>query len=107
MLLIGGKCRINCIYVAGKCFCLYPEDGQLPSENLPQILEANITPTVLFLKRMEIAGIRQCDFMDRPGLRVEISLFTVPTKEGGWLGGGGGKGGGLRGEGARMNFSPV
>lgn len=56
------------MYVAGKCFCLYPEDGQLPSENCPQILEANITPTVLFLKRMEIAGIRQCDFMDRPGL---------------------------------------
>ncbi|XP_029695554.1 DEAD/H (Asp-Glu-Ala-Asp/His) box polypeptide 32a [Takifugu rubripes] len=52
---------------AGKCFCLYPEDGQLPSENCPQILEANITPTVLFLKRMEIAGLRQCDFMDRPG----------------------------------------
>lgn len=90
MLPIGEKCWINWIYVAGKCFCLYPEDGQLPSENLPQILEANITPTVLFLKRMEIAGIRQCDFMDRPGLRVEISLFTVPTKEGGWWGQGGG-----------------
>ncbi|XP_034716541.1 putative pre-mRNA-splicing factor ATP-dependent RNA helicase DHX32 [Etheostoma cragini] len=50
----------------GKCFCLYPKDSQLPSENSPQILESNITPTVLFLKRMEIAGLGQCDFMDRP-----------------------------------------
>ncbi|XP_038592193.1 DEAD/H (Asp-Glu-Ala-Asp/His) box polypeptide 32a isoform X1 [Micropterus salmoides] len=50
----------------GKCFCLYPEDTQLPVEKSPQILESNITPTVLFLKRMEIAGLAQCDFIDRP-----------------------------------------
>uniref|UniRef100_A0A8C4E3R9 Putative pre-mRNA-splicing factor ATP-dependent RNA helicase DHX32 n=1 Tax=Dicentrarchus labrax TaxID=13489 RepID=A0A8C4E3R9_DICLA len=50
----------------GKCFCLYPEDGQLSPENSPQILESNITPTVLFLKRIEIAGLGQCDFIDRP-----------------------------------------
>lgn len=51
----------------GKCFHLYPEDEQLPAENSPQILESNITPTVLFLKRIEIAGLAQCDFIDRPG----------------------------------------
>uniref|UniRef100_A0A3Q1HAK0 Putative pre-mRNA-splicing factor ATP-dependent RNA helicase DHX32 n=1 Tax=Anabas testudineus TaxID=64144 RepID=A0A3Q1HAK0_ANATE len=51
---------------ARKCFCLYPEERQLPAENSPQILESNITPTVLFLKRMEIAGLRHCDFIDRP-----------------------------------------
>uniref|UniRef100_H3CYD9 DEAH (Asp-Glu-Ala-His) box polypeptide 32a n=1 Tax=Tetraodon nigroviridis TaxID=99883 RepID=H3CYD9_TETNG len=51
---------------AGKCFCLYPEDSQLPSEYCPQILEVNLAPTVLFLKRMEIAGLGQCDFMNRP-----------------------------------------
>ncbi|XP_020500393.3 DEAD/H (Asp-Glu-Ala-Asp/His) box polypeptide 32a [Labrus bergylta] len=50
----------------GKCFCLYPEDSKLSAENSPQILESNITPTVLFLKRMEIAGLGQCDFIDRP-----------------------------------------
>ncbi|XP_029313079.1 DEAD/H (Asp-Glu-Ala-Asp/His) box polypeptide 32a [Cottoperca gobio] len=50
----------------GKCFCLYQEDSQLPAENSPHILESNITPTVLFLKRMEIAGLGQCDFIDRP-----------------------------------------
>ncbi|XP_040924469.1 DEAD/H (Asp-Glu-Ala-Asp/His) box polypeptide 32a isoform X2 [Betta splendens] len=50
----------------GKFFCLYSEEKQLPAENSPQILESNITATVLFLKRMEIAGLRQCDFIDRP-----------------------------------------
>ncbi|XP_041671468.1 DEAD/H (Asp-Glu-Ala-Asp/His) box polypeptide 32a [Cheilinus undulatus] len=50
----------------GKCFCLYPEDSKLSAESSPQLLEANITPTVLFLKRMEIAGLGQCDFIDRP-----------------------------------------
>lgn len=52
---------------AGKCFRLYPEDEQLPAENSPHILESNITPTALFLKRIEIAGLAQCDFIDRPG----------------------------------------
>ncbi|KAG9346085.1 hypothetical protein JZ751_007903 [Albula glossodonta] len=50
----------------GKCFCLYPEETQLPSNTPPQILESNITSTVLFLKRMEIAGLGHCDFIDRP-----------------------------------------
>ncbi|XP_022049879.1 DEAD/H (Asp-Glu-Ala-Asp/His) box polypeptide 32a [Acanthochromis polyacanthus] len=48
----------------GKCFCLYP--AATPAESSPQILESNITPTVLFLKRMEIAGLGQCNFIDRP-----------------------------------------
>ncbi|KAL0964779.1 hypothetical protein UPYG_G00328820 [Umbra pygmaea] len=50
----------------GKCFCLYPEETQLPVETCPQILESNLTCTVLFLKRMEIAGLRHCDFITRP-----------------------------------------
>ncbi|XP_037134647.1 putative pre-mRNA-splicing factor ATP-dependent RNA helicase DHX32 isoform X3 [Syngnathus acus] len=51
---------------AGKCFCLYAEDNQLPTQRSPQILESNITATVLFLKRMEIGGLAQCEFIDRP-----------------------------------------
>ncbi|CAG05063.1 unnamed protein product, partial [Tetraodon nigroviridis] len=51
----------------GKCFRLYPEDRQLPAEAQPHILESAITPTVLFLKRMELAGLHHCDFIDRPG----------------------------------------
>ncbi|XP_061665619.1 DEAD/H (Asp-Glu-Ala-Asp/His) box polypeptide 32a [Syngnathoides biaculeatus] len=51
---------------AGKCFCLYADDGQLPARRSPRILESNITATVLFLKRMEIGGLGQCEFIDRP-----------------------------------------
>ncbi|AWP13850.1 putative pre-mRNA-splicing factor ATP-dependent RNA helicase DHX32 [Scophthalmus maximus] len=50
----------------GKCFCLYPEERQLPAETRPHIVESDITSTVLFLKRMEIAGRGHCDFLDRP-----------------------------------------
>uniref|UniRef100_A0A8C1P367 RNA helicase n=1 Tax=Cyprinus carpio TaxID=7962 RepID=A0A8C1P367_CYPCA len=50
----------------GKCFCLYQEDTSLPAESVPHILESDITSTVLFLKRMEIAGLSHCDFIDRP-----------------------------------------
>lgn len=50
----------------GKIFCLYPEESLLPSETPPQILESNISSTVLFLKRMEIAGLARCHFISRP-----------------------------------------
>ncbi|KAK6328078.1 hypothetical protein J4Q44_G00000560 [Coregonus suidteri] len=50
----------------GKCFCLYPEDRVLPVETSPQILETNLTSTILFLKRMKIAGLGHCDFITRP-----------------------------------------
>uniref|UniRef100_A0A8D0AMD6 DEAH-box helicase 32 (putative) n=1 Tax=Sander lucioperca TaxID=283035 RepID=A0A8D0AMD6_SANLU len=52
--------------LAGKCFCLYPEDRQLPIEIRPHVVESDISSTVLFLKRMEIAGLGHCDFIDRP-----------------------------------------
>ncbi|RXN20682.1 pre-mRNA-splicing factor ATP-dependent RNA helicase DHX32 [Labeo rohita] len=55
-----------CEVVYGKCFCLYQEDTSLPAESIPHILESDITSTVLFLKRMEIAGLSHCDFIDRP-----------------------------------------
>uniref|UniRef100_A0A4W4HAK1 Putative pre-mRNA-splicing factor ATP-dependent RNA helicase DHX32 n=2 Tax=Electrophorus electricus TaxID=8005 RepID=A0A4W4HAK1_ELEEL len=51
---------------AGKCFCLYPEEMELSPEIPAGILEANITSAVLFLKRMEVAGLRHCDFISRP-----------------------------------------
>ncbi|XP_028826037.1 DEAD/H (Asp-Glu-Ala-Asp/His) box polypeptide 32a isoform X1 [Denticeps clupeoides] len=50
----------------GKCFCLYPEETPLPAESTPLLLESNITSTILFLKRMEIAGLTHCDFINRP-----------------------------------------
>ncbi|XP_056147915.1 putative pre-mRNA-splicing factor ATP-dependent RNA helicase DHX32 isoform X2 [Lampris incognitus] len=51
---------------SGKCFCLYPEDRQLPLESRPYILESDIISTALFLKRMETAGLGNCDFINKP-----------------------------------------
>ncbi|XP_028651114.2 DEAD/H (Asp-Glu-Ala-Asp/His) box polypeptide 32a [Erpetoichthys calabaricus] len=50
----------------GKCFCLYPEDAKLSEQTPPEILETKFTSTVLLLKRMNIAGLGHCDFLDRP-----------------------------------------
>ncbi|KAB5562442.1 hypothetical protein PHYPO_G00017810 [Pangasianodon hypophthalmus] len=60
------ECRKQLIGPTGKCFCLYLENTSLPVENVPHIMESDITSTVLFLKRMEIAGLGHCDFIDRP-----------------------------------------
>ncbi|KAF7704144.1 putative pre-mRNA-splicing factor ATP-dependent RNA helicase DHX32 isoform X2 [Silurus meridionalis] len=60
------ECRKQLTGPTGKCFCLYSEKTPFPVENVPHIQESDITSTVLFLKRMEIAGLGQCDFIDRP-----------------------------------------
>ncbi|KAK3537941.1 hypothetical protein QTP70_024543 [Hemibagrus guttatus] len=60
------ECRRQLIGPTGKCFRLYMENMPLPADNTPHILESDITSTVLFLKRMEIAGLGHCDFIDRP-----------------------------------------
>uniref|UniRef100_A0A4W6DKX6 DEAH-box helicase 32 (putative) n=1 Tax=Lates calcarifer TaxID=8187 RepID=A0A4W6DKX6_LATCA len=65
------------LYPAGRCFCLYPEDRQLPAETRPHIVESDITSTVLFLKRMEIAGLGHCDFIDRPALDNDGNLSEM------------------------------
>uniref|UniRef100_A0A670IAF3 DEAH-box helicase 32 (putative) n=1 Tax=Podarcis muralis TaxID=64176 RepID=A0A670IAF3_PODMU len=54
---------------SGKCFCLYPEeftDNEVKLLPPAKIQESNLTSMVLFLKRMDIAGLGHCDFMDRP-----------------------------------------
>ncbi|MGH0123908.1 UNVERIFIED_CONTAM: hypothetical protein FKN15_046761 [Acipenser sinensis] len=58
--------RRQLVGTTGKCFCLYPEEMQLPDQTPPQILESNFTTMVLFLKRMDIAGLGHCEFLDRP-----------------------------------------
>lgn len=54
----------------GKLFCLYSED--FASKDMrplkpAEMQEANLTSMVLFLKRVDIAGLGHCDFMNRPG----------------------------------------
>lgn len=54
----------------GKLFCLYPEEFTYKEmkPHLPaKIQESNLTSMVLFLKRMDIAGLGHCDFISRPG----------------------------------------
>ncbi|XP_062989336.1 putative pre-mRNA-splicing factor ATP-dependent RNA helicase DHX32 [Elgaria multicarinata webbii] len=54
---------------SGKYFCLYPEEfTEKEMKLLPsaRIQESNLTNMVLFLKRMDIAGLGHCDFIDRP-----------------------------------------
>ncbi|KAK5609147.1 hypothetical protein CRENBAI_015499 [Crenichthys baileyi] len=60
------ECRKQLAGPKGKCFRLYPKERQLPAEIPPRMVESDITSTVLFLKRMEIAGLDHCDFIDRP-----------------------------------------
>ncbi|KAM4730429.1 putative pre-mRNA-splicing factor ATP-dependent RNA helicase DHX32 isoform 2-T2 [Anableps anableps] len=60
------ECRKHLAGPTGKCFRLYPRERQLPAKLCPRIVESDITSTVLFLKRMEIAGLGHCDFIDRP-----------------------------------------
>lgn len=35
-----------------------------------EMQHANLTSMVLFMKRVDIAGLGHCDFMNRPGSRV-------------------------------------
>uniref|UniRef100_A0A8B9TTP2 DEAH-box helicase 32 (putative) n=1 Tax=Anas platyrhynchos TaxID=8839 RepID=A0A8B9TTP2_ANAPL len=53
----------------GKLFCLYPEEfthKEMKPDLPAKIQESNLTSMVLFLKRMDIAGLGHCDFLSRP-----------------------------------------
>ncbi|XP_026888353.2 ATP-dependent RNA helicase DQX1 isoform X1 [Electrophorus electricus] len=53
----------------GVCFRLYPqslyEEG-MPEARCPGVAEANLSHLVLLLKRLDIADMGQCKFLDRP-----------------------------------------
>lgn len=54
----------------GKLFCLYSEEyasKDMRPLKPAEMQEANLTSTVLFIKRVDIAGLGHCDFMNRPG----------------------------------------
>ncbi|XP_018589909.1 ATP-dependent RNA helicase DQX1 [Scleropages formosus] len=60
--------RINS-NLAGTCFRLYPqslyEEG-MPETRMPGVAEENLSHLVLLLKRLDIADMGQCKFLDRP-----------------------------------------
>uniref|UniRef100_A0A669PSH7 Helicase-associated domain-containing protein n=1 Tax=Phasianus colchicus TaxID=9054 RepID=A0A669PSH7_PHACC len=54
---------------SGKLFCLYPEEftyKEMKPDFPAKMQESNLTSMVLFLKRMDIAGFRHCEFLSRP-----------------------------------------
>ncbi|XP_056407473.1 ATP-dependent RNA helicase DQX1 [Hyla sarda] len=53
----------------GVCYRLYSEnifESQMPEFSPPRILQENLSRMVLLLKRLDIADLGQCDFLDRP-----------------------------------------
>lgn len=52
----------------GKCFRLYSEafHNKMASVPPPRVSETNLSHLVLLLKRLDIADMGQCDFLDRP-----------------------------------------
>ncbi|XP_066428892.1 ATP-dependent RNA helicase DQX1 isoform X2 [Eleutherodactylus coqui] len=53
----------------GICYRLYSEDifeSEMSEFFPPRILQENLSRTVLLLKRLDIADLGQCDFLDRP-----------------------------------------
>uniref|UniRef100_A0A4W4GCN2 Helicase-associated domain-containing protein n=1 Tax=Electrophorus electricus TaxID=8005 RepID=A0A4W4GCN2_ELEEL len=63
------KHQCRSLSVAGVCFRLYPqslyEEG-MPEARCPGVAEANLSHLVLLLKRLDIADMGQCKFLDRP-----------------------------------------
>ncbi|GCC34308.1 hypothetical protein chiPu_0012781 [Chiloscyllium punctatum] len=59
--------RIGCT-CPGKCFRLYSEafHNEMPEVSPPRVSETNLSHLVLLLKRLDIADMGQCDFLDRP-----------------------------------------
>ncbi|XP_045709707.1 putative pre-mRNA-splicing factor ATP-dependent RNA helicase DHX32 [Phyllostomus hastatus] len=54
---------------SGKLFCLYSEEfasKDMQPLKPAEMQEANLTSMVLFMKRIDIAGLGHCDLMDRP-----------------------------------------
>ncbi|CAN2388283.1 ATP-dependent RNA helicase [Pristimantis euphronides] len=53
----------------GICFRLYTEnifESQMPEFSPPRIIQENLSRIVLLLKRLDIADLGQCNFLDRP-----------------------------------------
>ncbi|XP_075705200.1 ATP-dependent RNA helicase homolog DQX1 isoform X1 [Rhinoderma darwinii] len=57
----------------GVCYRLYSEkifETQMPEYSPPRILQENLSRMVLLLKRLDIADLGQCDFLDRPAPEI-------------------------------------
>nr|XP_057912592.1 ATP-dependent RNA helicase DQX1 [Doryrhamphus excisus]XP_057912600.1 ATP-dependent RNA helicase DQX1 [Doryrhamphus excisus] len=60
--------RVNS-HLPGLCVYLYPQslyDDGLGAAHCPRVMEENLSHLVLLLKRLDIADMGQCKFLDRP-----------------------------------------
>ena len=58
--------------MAGLCIRMYPQslyEEDMPASRCPSVVEDNLSHLVLLLKRLDIADMGQCKFLDRPGER--------------------------------------
>uniref|UniRef100_A0A8C1KVW0 DEAQ box RNA-dependent ATPase 1 n=1 Tax=Cyprinus carpio TaxID=7962 RepID=A0A8C1KVW0_CYPCA len=63
----GSVCFL--LSAAGVCFRLYSQlmyEDEMPAARCPAVTEANLSHLVLLLKRLDIADMGQCKFLDRP-----------------------------------------
>ncbi|MEE6486370.1 hypothetical protein FKM82_014587 [Ascaphus truei] len=76
---------------SGKMFCLYTEEftqNEMKTFLPAKIKESNLTSMVLFLKRMDIAGLGRCEFINRPAVKIFLAACEfdcVDMKAHAWL----------------------
>lgn len=77
---------VVCVFLlsaAGVCFRLYSQlmyEDEMPAARCPAVTEANLSHLVLLLKRLDIADMGQCKFLDRPGQFSLSSLKNLPLQ---------------------------
>uniref|UniRef100_A0A8C4PZP2 DEAQ-box RNA dependent ATPase 1 n=1 Tax=Eptatretus burgeri TaxID=7764 RepID=A0A8C4PZP2_EPTBU len=61
----------------GRCFRLYPNEAmsKMPAVSPAAILESNLTGVVLLLKRLDVAGMGQCNFVEQPAPEALMSAL--------------------------------
>lgn len=72
--------------LAGTCLRLYSEsfyEQRLPPSPAPHVSETSLSRLVLLLKRLDIADMGQCDFLDRPGSAQQAKHGTGWARVGG------------------------
>lgn len=62
---------------SGLCVRLYPQslyETGMGEAHCPGVVEENLSHLVLLLKRLDIADMGQCKFLDRPGTSMKYQL---------------------------------
>ncbi|KAL0192272.1 hypothetical protein M9458_010568, partial [Cirrhinus mrigala] len=65
------------------CFRLYSQlmyEDEMSASRCPAVTEANLSHLVLLLKRLDIADMGQCKFLDRPGQFSMSSMKDQPLQ---------------------------